>query len=196
MFSRKWHVPHVAPVPCVCFFSVLAPADRGGGRCLDTFSTMRYPSSNSLQSWFRVAVYSLSDWHLAGLPGDQTGLQKSFAGLPGGPAASFANKLWDNCHKIWSQTAELQEAVEGGRKTLQLCEEHKAWPQMMWTNYKSCWSQNGSAWLSKLGETELRLLMVLCQASLWTGNSSLSPLETSCSSWWSAGKDPRKLLVT
>jgi len=70
------------------FFSVLAPAGRGGGRCLDTFSTTRYLSSNSLQSWFRVA-----DFYLAGPPGGSAGLQTRFTGLPGGPAASFATKL-------------------------------------------------------------------------------------------------------
>ena len=81
----------------VCF-AVLAPAGRGG-QCLDT---------------------ALSGLHSAGRSGGWAVLQMSFAGLPGGPAASwaagklcqpawgpaagFANKLWGNCLKIWSQT--------------------------------------------------------------------------------------------
>jgi len=74
----------------VFFFSFLAPVCRGGCSCLDTFSTMRYSFSNSLQGWFRVTVYSLSSLYLAG--------------WPGGPAVSFANKLWGNLLQIWSQT--------------------------------------------------------------------------------------------
>ena len=74
-FIRCSGRPRVPPVPCMCFFSVLAPAGRGGGRCPDTFSTTMYPSSNSLQGWFGVAVYSLSGLSLAGLPGGRGGLQ-------------------------------------------------------------------------------------------------------------------------
>lgn len=67
---------------------------------------------------------------------------------------------------------------------------------MITTNYKSCWQQNWWAQLPRLGETESRLLMMLFQASLWTGNSSLCPLETSFVSFWSTGKDSRKLLAS
>ena len=91
LFPRQWHVLHIPPVPCMCVFSVLVPAGQGGGRSLDTSSTTMYQSSNSLHSWFQVAVSSLSGLHLAGLPGGRAGLQTSFAGLAGGPAASYAN---------------------------------------------------------------------------------------------------------
>ena len=84
---------------CVFFFSVLAPADRGRGWCLDTFSSTRYPSSNFLQSLFWAVVYSVSCLYLAG--------------LPGGPAASWAtNKLWLACQEVLQQALQTSfEAV-------------------------------------------------------------------------------------
>ena len=92
LFLRQQHIPHIPPVPCMCFFSVLAPAGQGGYQCLDTFSTTVYLFSNSLLGWFWVVVCSLNDWHLAG--------------PPGGPAASWvAGKISVNCLKMWSPTA-------------------------------------------------------------------------------------------
>jgi len=82
------------PQSCACvFFSVLAPADQGGRQCLDAFSSTRYLSSKSLESWFWEGVHSLSDLYLSGVPGC--------------PAGSWAaNKLW-----LASQQA-LQQASQ------------------------------------------------------------------------------------
>ena len=83
-----------SPSPMHAFFLfVLAPAGRGRCWCLGIFSTTKYPSSNSLESCFWAAVYSLSGLHLAGPHGNQAVLQNSFDGLPGGPTGSLANKL-------------------------------------------------------------------------------------------------------
>jgi len=61
--------PHSLSPTYVFFFSVLPLAGQGGGWCLDTFSTTRYPSSNSLQNLFQVAVYSLCSLYFAGPSG-------------------------------------------------------------------------------------------------------------------------------
>jgi len=65
LLPRQWHVPHVPPIPCMFFFSVLDPAGQGGGCCLDMFSTTIYPCTCPL----RLVLGGLFlDWFLFDWP--------------------------------------------------------------------------------------------------------------------------------
>jgi len=93
----------------VFFSQPLSPAGQGGGQCLDTYSTTTYPSTCPRTPFEAGFVWLFIPclvcvWLACQGVLQRAEVQTNFSGPLGGPAANFANKLWGNCLKIWSQT--------------------------------------------------------------------------------------------
>jgi len=99
------HTP-CSPSPVNVFFLTLGSGRSGRGsvyRCIFHNHLPMYPSFEAGFRWLLISCLVCTWLSCHGVL-QRAGLQTSFAGLPGGPAVNFADKLWGKCLKIRSQT--------------------------------------------------------------------------------------------